>query len=325
MINSASDATSVSALTCYIITYNRLAFLEQTLNSFANSTCKDFRLVIIDNGGSDPFETESLVGRLNVGFSITLMRFEINQSYFSAFFSAATESESEFLMIFHDDDLLHPDYIHAALSELNTVSDCAFVCSYGKSTPNPKHSDFSSVVFSGEKLRIKNSKHLAVHCIADNQGVYGSTVYRRSKLRNVDPSRITRFGKIHDRPVWFEVLQGSTAVFFKDQYVLYRVHEGQDTVTSESGPYPEECIALLDFYRGILGESLSDKFGRTFNFHQLTFLREMWKWPGIRSRLSFLRLVLKAFAAGVANPLVFVPRVFMRFLRKRIVREDIGV
>jgi hypothetical protein len=278
-------------------------------------------LIVIDNGGDNPSETKSLIQRLSKHIPIELIRFDVNQTYISAFFFSVRESESEFLMVFHDDDLLHPEYLHTALSELEIANECAFVCSYGKSTPRPQYADFLDLVFTGEKLRIHHSQALAVHCITDNQGIYGSTIYRRLNLRKVNPEDITRFGKIHDRPVWFEVLQGGTALFFKDQYVLYRVHEGQDTLSPKSGPYPEECIALLDFYRKILGGSLKDKFGRAFNLNQLSFLREMWKWPGIRSRLSFLEFVIKAFVSGAATPLVFVPRILVRFLRKRILQD----
>jgi glycosyltransferase involved in cell wall biosynthesis len=305
-------------LTCYVITYNRPLLLEETLNSIVQSNFKGFRLVVIDNGGSEPEKVKHVVTSINRYFPTELIRFPINESGIqSPFFFAATESSSDFLMIFHDDDLVHPDYIGRAVKELESNDRCSFVCSYGKPVENPVYNDFEKLNFSHKKKVISGPQSLAHHCITVNHGIFGSTIYRRTKLRNLNPETLARFGKIGDRPLWFKCLDDGVAIFFQDQYILYRVHAGQDTETGKTGPFPNECIALLAFYRSILGDSITHPSGRAFAFNQSSFLRQMWKWPGIRSRVNYIKFILNAYKQGAATIPIFLPRFFTRFLTRR--------
>lgn len=302
-----------------MITYNRPQFLQETLASITKSNFKEFRLLVIDNGGTDPTAVQSVVDRASIDFPIELVRFDKNQTGETyPFFYAILESESELMMVFHDDDLIHPDYISVALSKLLTFNTVSLVCAYGRATPAPRYSELLNTEISNGELIAKDLKSLVRECITVNRGIFGSTVYRRRNLVNIPHDRLQRFGKIQDRPIWCEALGNGTAVFLEGEYVLYRTHPGQDTSASTSGPFPEECIALLEYYKSILGSSLREDSGRLFNLSQSSFLREMWKWPGIRSRISFFKFVVKAFMMGAATPLVFVPRFLMRFLRKRI-------
>jgi hypothetical protein len=312
------------ALTCYVVTYNRVDLLEQTLFSILKSRSQSFRLVVLDNGTADSENLGKLIERVRERFPVELITFPTNRTGAeSPFFFAVHESDTEYMMVFHDDDLLHPDYLGVATAELVQNNEISFVCSYGHAQANPDESQFASFNITGAKKRFPDLTSLVTHCLTINKGIYGSTVYRRDSLRSVDPVSLMAYGKIHDRVVWCECIQNGQAVFFEDNYVIYRLHEGQDTFSGDSGPFPNECFALLRYYRSILGSSLLTSPGRCFSYNQVGFLREMWKWPGIRARVGFLSFIIAAFKSGSASALVFLPRFIARRLGRLRRRESL--
>src|SRR4249920_1379724 len=106
-----SDAT----VTVAIPTYNRAALLRETLDSVLAQTHSNFRLVISDNASTD--ETADVVASY-CDTRIEYVRREHNIGMNANFNRLIELTETEFLTLLPDDDLLYPDYLHSVLDVL---------------------------------------------------------------------------------------------------------------------------------------------------------------------------------------------------------------
>ena len=106
-----SDAT----VTVAIPTYNRAALLREALESVLAQTHSNFRLVIGDNASTD--ETADVVASY-CDTRIEYVRSEHNIGMIANFNRLIELTETEFLMLLPDDDLLYPDYLNSVLEVL---------------------------------------------------------------------------------------------------------------------------------------------------------------------------------------------------------------
>jgi len=95
-------------ITVGILSYNRPLFLAEALNSVLNQSCKPSRVVVYDNG-SNPDLMAGLVGRLPSGVEWNGVR--ENQIGVSSLRRVIQNCSTEYFMLLHDDDRLHPDFL----------------------------------------------------------------------------------------------------------------------------------------------------------------------------------------------------------------------
>ena len=100
-----------------IPTYNRLNYLKECINSILNQTFQDFSIFVFDNASDQPVEEE--LKKFNdkrihfIGNDKNIGNAENTNRIFSYPF------QSEYLIIFHDDDLMHPRMLELQTSFLD--------------------------------------------------------------------------------------------------------------------------------------------------------------------------------------------------------------
>lgn len=107
--STASGATAATRrFSIFIPTYNRAHLLPRALESIAAQTCRDFEVVIVDDGSTDA--TAALVRdwQARAGFPIVYHRQE-NQGKHGAHNAALPLLRGELTVILDSDDLLVPD------------------------------------------------------------------------------------------------------------------------------------------------------------------------------------------------------------------------
>jgi glycosyltransferase involved in cell wall biosynthesis len=106
---------SDAMVTVAIPTYNRAALLRETLESVLAQTHSNFHLLISDNASTD--ETADVVASY-CDTRIEYVRREYNIGMNANFNHLIELTETEFLTLLPDDDLLYPDYLHSVLDVL---------------------------------------------------------------------------------------------------------------------------------------------------------------------------------------------------------------
>src|SRR5688572_8028571 len=109
-------------LTVCVLTYNRPALLRETLTSIVAQTTRRFRLVVLDNAST-------------TDYSATLKHFaRAHVEYVrhphptdNLIVALRDYADREFLVVFHDDDLMHPDLLRRQLAVMESDPGMRFV------------------------------------------------------------------------------------------------------------------------------------------------------------------------------------------------------
>lgn len=216
-------------LTICIPTYNRPEFLSECLQSVLAQTWDDFVVVILDNASTADY---SWVLRLRDDPRVVYRRRPVNVGAAGNIALALREyRDTEFLMVFHDDDLMHPRLIEWQLQALANdphavlaASELAFF----------RGGEASSIEYwtrlTGRCTRLASEADLARLLLRGSPIHFGSVVYRCDALKGVTLDT-ERFGKICDRPLLLDLARKGHVLLFTEPLVLYRVHKGQDART----------------------------------------------------------------------------------------------
>ncbi len=239
-----------------VLTYNRADLLTRALRSIVSQTRAACRVRVLDNGSTD--ETPGVV-REFASAGIELVRLERNDPR-GCWTTLQSMVEAPWAMLFHDDDLLHPECIERIAGALSVTPHPSLVVTLmqafqGQEPDFPKLGVCRPERMSARELARRLYRGLAVP--------FCTAVYRRDVLQSqvVD---LATFGKIFDRPLMLDVAAVSGAVLLPEPLVLYRRHGSQDSSHRASGPFPTQVISLQRRYRDILGESAFYASGRAF-------------------------------------------------------------
>jgi glycosyltransferase involved in cell wall biosynthesis len=111
-------------VTVAIPTFNRFELLMRAISSVLAQTYLDFELLVIDNASTD--DTHSLASFVN-DRRLRYVRNDTNMGIIGNWNRAIELSSSEYLIIFHDDDVMHPTLLEKsveALDKFPTVGFC---------------------------------------------------------------------------------------------------------------------------------------------------------------------------------------------------------
>ncbi|MBS4760022.1 MAG: glycosyltransferase family 2 protein [Clostridium sp.] len=98
----------------FITTHNRAEFLKDAINSLLMQTAGAVEITVLDNESTD--NTESVVKE----FSCNNVKYIRTKGFLGNYKKAKELVSKDYVMLFHDDDLLHPQYLEFVLSVLNT-------------------------------------------------------------------------------------------------------------------------------------------------------------------------------------------------------------
>lgn len=236
----------ISDIQIFILSYNRGVYIGETIKSLLSQTVAPEKIYILDNGSTD--NTEEFV-KDTFDDRLIFIGSDQNNGVLWNFERAQLLANKRYVMVFHDDDLLHPRYLEFVLASLNKYSDVSVVASGMVATSNPssggwRNYNFKPVVFN-------YLSGFAGYVYFGFPFNFGSVVYKTEYFKNTKIDFET-FGKIADRPFVFDCVKDGKVILLPGQFVQYRLHSGQDSGTNKNGPYPKETLALHLRYKNII-------------------------------------------------------------------------
>jgi glycosyltransferase involved in cell wall biosynthesis len=309
-------------LDIFILSYNRADFLRETLESLQAQTFQDFRIIVLDNASTD--HTAEVVRDFSQKRPAILHQHPTNIGWLDNFLKVGSLAEADWVMAFHDDDIIHPRYIECAMAALDRHPDCRLIGSNYVGVEKPSLPELSSQDLNKDFWLFDHAAHFASFCYTLNKVHFGSVIYQRDCFRRLTREHILPYGKIGDRPAMIETLRaGGGAIVFKAPYIQYRLHASQDSQSSTSGPFLKEAIALTAYYGAVMGKTWKTSAGRSFIVSNRAYLKGLYKWCSDRPSTGFTRYIWSAKKAGAATYWSFLPRPLMRLAKKALKRADI--
>lgn len=257
-----------SQVTLVITTFDRPEYLEQCLASVKHQTLEGFRLVVLDNASTADYS--GVLDRFR-DLRLTYVRNESNIGGAGNLKKAIRcYSDSKYLVVFHDDDLMHPEMLEWQLDLLERDPEIQFVstelATFEDGTAPPvemwQNVDLTTEVYNDET-------DLARSLLGSGGLCFGSTMYRSSVLSRIGFDE-PRFSIISDRPFLLDAAREGKCALIRAPLVMYRHHPGQDTNTGQLTA--KNLIELMRAYRAALPKDWPRADQQLFYRHASVFL-----------------------------------------------------
>jgi hypothetical protein len=300
-------------VTIFIASRNRPIFSLLALNSAINQTYQRKKILFSDN--STNLDTKFLIEK-NFSKNTNLFSYKKRDNLTSTehFKILLKEVDTEFVVFFHDDDILDPEYLNTAFeifAEHNDVSAIGF----NAKLINEKN----------EFLRNLNSKYFMKDIKISKKSIYYNYFYNRNLIKPLPfPSYIykTRVlknpvgqNKHDDVNFVAQCLDEGNIFWSKEIKISYRIHRTQDSSN-------ESIIQRIEQVRNIqLDSSLSVDEKKLFKAHiRFTF----WKIYFSRKSKDFFKkryskarnfILFELFKLIFFKPKFLLSRIFIFFVK----------
>jgi glycosyltransferase involved in cell wall biosynthesis len=250
---------SVTDIEVFIASHNRKEYISETIDSFLAQSIKGFDITVLDNSDSDEvikflrkYEEQNIIvipGNLE----------EIDGM--DNFLRAKRLASKKWVILFHDDDIIHPQFIEHVLYCVNN-NDCNLITSLTLTTKDPSNKKWRKLDML-PKRKVYTKQEFVTEMFKGIHVPFCSIVYKTDgfKQMNID---FDLYGKIADRPFVFDCIRDGKVCHMNNIYAQTRIHGNRDTIDSSSGPYREQWFELIKKYKEIMGSSFCKRSGRTF-------------------------------------------------------------
>lgn len=231
----------VEDIEIFIMTYNRAEYLIQSIESILAQIAGIKSLTVFDNNSTD--NTEELVKNLESRGVKYIKTF----GFLGNFNKAKEIASKKYVMLFHDDDILHPQYIELAIKALNKYKNVSLITTRYTEFNDDNVPEFSKNISSAHYL-FKKQKDFAKHMYFVERIAYSPAIYRTKDFLKT-PLEYDKFNKFNDWPFMVKIAGCGQSVLFDDDAIYFaRRHKDQDTWTSTNTPSLEQIVNWDKFF-----------------------------------------------------------------------------
>jgi len=283
-------------LEIFILTYNRADMLKLAIQSCLQQTVKGISITILDNASTD--HTADIVSAFDEP-NVHLITSEVNIGGLRNMQRCQELCSKNYVMMFHDDDQLHPTYVENAYAHLEANPDTNVIVSNSITIPAQSTPDFSDTP-SQSALKI-DKIHFAAAFYVRNKISLCSAIYRKSSLKSLNFDYLnTKFGKWGDRPIMIESVENGSAIILIGTYIFTGRHDAQETHLEQTQPPHTAWLHRENYFRDILGDELSSFPGLCFCVMNHRRLKSGYK-RRIKKGVAFSTYLDDAFTLGAAT------------------------
>lgn len=250
----------MSSLVIYILCHNRPDDARRAIISALDQTDRDFRLIISDNSTDD--RVESVIHQEFP--SANYIRRSPVLPALEHFNRCLEETSDSYVCLFHDDDLLRPDFVKEVKSAIASYPDAIAIGCNARIEQMGKLQNCPSFLSLKDHELITSPRDLARRYIARYQsGIapFPGYVYRRQQLGSIrfEPSE----GKYSDVTWLLRLAERGQIIWIGQPVMTYRIHGGNDGL-KESRRDRLRFLAYVKRHQGSLGTDLLDDYRCSF-------------------------------------------------------------
>lgn len=214
------------SINVYILTYNRANYLKETIKSVLAQTYKDFSLYVLDNCSSD--NTEEVVSSFE-DKRMHYIRHSRNIGGGGNINYAIEHCEADYLVVFHDDDLMEPWFLEKEIEAFRRCPDCVVVAG---------NAEFFGAICGGTVQQLEEGAFrtfrgielLSTYLKTGHYLVFPSLMYKSSFLKEKHLRIINEPGPCADVVFYCDIgNQGGRICEISDVIMKYRTHDNQDS------------------------------------------------------------------------------------------------
>ena len=212
-----------------ITTYNRATPLfRNSLLSICNQTYRDFTIKVFDNGSTD--NTKEVYDEIVSQYPDRKFEYKrLNENHIDDYFIEERNKliTADYVACFHDDDLIHPNYIEYAMDVIKNNPDIAVLGCKAKISYYPEQLIWDTPT---KKCRIGTTKDMVKwYCVGDSfpypSAVYKTDLFKQNKFDD------GLYGNRGDFPFLMDVSKNHQVCLMETRFMHYRLHKKQTAVS----------------------------------------------------------------------------------------------
>lgn len=236
-------------LDVFVLTYNRSDYLKMQLESLCNQTAQGFTIKILDNASTD--NTGDVIKGTQRKYpqrKIIHIKHETNIGNPANFKKSQELATNEYTAVFHDDDVIHPEYIEKAMALFKKHNDVVMI-----SCRPQIFKDFKPDLWK----KIKNTyllfkpTNICLASLLVGMPCFASMIYKTDIYTSVS-YHPKQYGKIFDAPFLLDIGLKGASILMQGRYIQYRVHANSDTSTPVDKLFFNEIIAVVKHFNNKL-------------------------------------------------------------------------
>jgi len=279
------------ALTVVLMSRNRPDFARQAIRSILGQHCREFRFVVSDNSTNGElrdivraeFPTVEYVSRWP-GITVS--------DHFRAVIEMIT---SAYFVMFHDDDMMEPDYVTEVLQQFHKNPTAAAVATNASRINGQGGLLEPADAFTarGPELIFLGPRELLLRYMSGDSGgaaPFSSYAYNTNAIRGIfmDFSRARNYC---DTVFLAKIVQRGPIIWINKRLIKSRIHEGNDSNFCGSRDYKAFVALVEKDYAGVVEQRYIDEYRCLRLFIALESRRRL-PWPALKFfAWHFLRLL----------------------------------
>lgn len=282
-------------LSIAIPSYNRATYLKECIGSILNQTFQDFDIFVFDDASQEPVEEELKKmsdPRIHFFGNTHNIGVEGNMNRILCY-----PFESEYVIVFHDDDTMHPKMLEIQVSFLDAHKDVAFVGSDFKAVSDARMQSFARLNENDLSFIVyKNSYEFVRAEMSWLRCAFDSVLYRREALEGVR-MKPERFSDFVDLALLFEVSRKGPTAFLGAPLINYRIHAGQYSKVPKK-EYEQGAINTITFFKESFSAPFDKQEQKLLRRYSLNFLLRAYADIN-RGFFDFLRFIKRCRREGL--------------------------
>jgi len=286
------DHIDSSHLQVFLLTYNRPELLRKTIRSVLGQAIKVQHIWVLDNGGF-PATREMLAEFDGLGIEFRDTR---EFGSWGNLIAAQTLLQREHVLLLHDDDLIHPEYLQTALSVLHAFPEINLLTAHTAPWDiNQTPQDLPPLSNSGHLF---SARDYATYVYNARHPSYSLAIYRRDAFQTIQiQANFDRYGKWGDVPLMLETIGSGKAAVLTDACGWMGMHPGQDSNDESTRPRYQAWIAREANYLRFMGDNPLTLSGLSFCIMNYRHMSSGYK-RRVRKEITFKQFLDKARSAN---------------------------
>ena len=231
----------MSSLEVFILTYNRASYLRESIESVLDSSYKDFTLTVVDNCSTD--NTEEVVKSFTDD-RLSYVKHPQNIGGINNINSAIRMGKADYIVLFHDDDKMHPDMLKTEYEYLESHPEAGCVSCLNTNFFEDGTEQDTAANYEGEYKIYTGRELFDAYFEGTHNTVCPSIMYRKKVLDAHDLIFDPNVGPCCDIKLLFDIERYGDGVMSVNKCLMYtRRHKGQDSTMN----YFTMHIELYDY------------------------------------------------------------------------------
>jgi glycosyltransferase involved in cell wall biosynthesis len=233
-----------------IMTYNRINFLEKTINSVLNSQFNNYSIFVFNDNSNDG--TFNYLASLEKNKTITAVNNTNTLGQFQNANYILENLKSEYIMILHDDDLIKQNYLKSSFELIEADKEISFIGTgwniideYGNIIQEILYSNFKNKV-------ILSDSDFIYHHIRGLKFPWSGTLIRMDKIKDLRFDYCYRHSA--DTHFLINLSKGLKIGYIPEILFSYRIHKNQNSNLKTFKVLYSDWLKIFSFYHDYLAE-----------------------------------------------------------------------